>query len=436
MAVKTDFLAAINQVAAERGLDANDILEAIKHAIKSGVKKNYPDFEDLPLSVDIEADSGDISLYMDKKVVKNVTDEVTQLSLKKAQEIEPMLKEGDHVEVDVTDEIGDFGRVAAQTAKQVILQKLRETERDKQIAKYINRVGEIETGVVQRLDGDTVIWEIGKAIAHMPPNERIKSEFYRSGTRHKVLLKEIKETPKGKRIIVSRTDNNFLKALFELEVPELVSETIEIKSIAREPGQRSKVAVSSNIDGIDPIGACVGQKGIRIMEIMNQLKIGNSEEKVDIILWDEDEATFVSNALSPAQVVKANIEDKKNKIIKIIVPDDQLSLAIGREGQNVRLAARLTGWNIDIQGETVKVDTDIVMAKPKKDEEKATEVTDEKNESDNSSIESLELGTKVEKALDEAGIKTVEKLMEKIEAGEKITGIGPKTIEKIEKLVS
>lgn len=357
MADQTDFMVAINQIASERNIEIEDILESIEQAIKTGFKRNMSEEEGALLNVEVDRETGEVTVYMDKKVVKKVTSEATQIGLKEAKALEPKLKEGDHVEIDITPS-GDFGRVAAQAAKQVILQKLREVEKDSQVKRLKDRIGDIETGIVQRMEGDSVIWEVSKAIAVMPQNERIPNEFYRSGSKHRIFLKEIKETPRGKMVIVSRADAKFLEALFKLEIPEITSETIEIKGIAREVGQRSKVAVHSNVDGIDPIGSCVGQKGMRINSIMNELKVGNIEEKIDIILWDADESQFVINSLSPAQVIKTQIISKPNKIIRVIVPDEQLSLAIGRDGQNVRLAAKLTGWNIDIQGETVKVESE------------------------------------------------------------------------------
>ncbi len=221
---------------------------------------------------------------------------------------------------------------------------------------FKDKMGEIDYAVVQRMAGDDVIFEIRRAIALMPAEERIPVEFYRSGNRMKVLLKEIRVTQRGKQLIVSRADGDFLRGLFALEVPEIVSGSVEIRSVAREAGSRSKVAVKSNVQGIDPIGSCVGQKGVRINAIMNELKFGAHEEKIDIILFDDSEDTFVANALSPAQVIETKIINADNKEIQVIVPDEQLSLAIGKDGQNVRLAAKLTGWNIDIQGVTVKIE--------------------------------------------------------------------------------
>ncbi|MCA9386209.1 transcription termination factor NusA, partial [Candidatus Dojkabacteria bacterium] len=278
--------------------------------------------------------------------------------------------------------------------------------------------------------------ELTKATAFMPYEERVPDEFYRSGSKHKVLLKEIRETQRGKMIIVSRSDAEFVKALFRLEIPELLSETVEIKAIARESGQRSKVAVASNVEGIDPIGACVGQRGSRITAIMDELKMGRTEEKVDIILWDEDDSQFVINALSPAQVVSTKVTDKERKIIQVIVPDEQLSLAIGRDGQNVRLAAKLTGWNIDIQGETVKVENEVASpddVAADQVEEQDVDTGDSKTENE---LEALGLSSRVVTALEAEGITTKEELSSKMEEGEKIPGIGPKAVEEINKALN
>jgi transcription termination/antitermination protein NusA len=369
MSLQTDFMAAVNQLAAERALDTDDILEAIKESIVAGFKKDNTEFEEALMSVEIDQASGRVALYIDKKVVKDVVTPTTQISLKEAQKLEPKLRVGDHVEIDVTPDV-DFGRVAAQSAKQVILQKLREAEKETQIKRFVDHVGEIDTGIVQRIEGNMIYWEFGRAIAIMPQEERIPTEFYKVGRRHRVLIKEITDSTRGRAVIVTRSDPKFLEALFELEIPELQSGTIEIKGVAREAGQRSKLAVISNVEGVDPIGSCVGQKGVRIMAIMNELKLGSSEEKIDIILWDEDPIQYIVNSLSPAQVLDTKVLDETRGIIQVIVPDDQLSLAIGREGQNVRLAAKLTGWNIDIQGETVKIESEYAQIVKKLEEEK------------------------------------------------------------------
>ncbi len=354
MSLQTDFMVAVNQIAAERNIDPDEVLDAIKLAIQTGFRRDYPEEEVETVQVDIDKSNGMISVFADKKVVTAVTNPKSQISLAEAQKIESKLKPGDHIQVDITPS-GDFGRVAAQAAKQVILQKIRESEKNAVMSEFTGHIGEIEYAVVQRMDGDSVVFEIRRATAIMPLEDRISSEFYKSGNRLKVLLKEIRETSRGKQLIVSRSDPKFLEALFRLEVPEIVSGSVEILSMAREAGSRSKVAVNSTVEGVDPIGSCVGQKGVRINAIMNELKFGTHEEKIDIIAYAEEISEFIANALSPAQVIKVTIKDEKKKEALVIVPDEQLSLAIGRDGQNVRLAAKLTGWNIDIQGETVEV---------------------------------------------------------------------------------
>ncbi len=385
MAVQSDFMLAINQIAAERGINVDEVLEAVKSAVLTGFRKDWPvqeeeeEEEGTNLKVEIHSEFGTFTVVADKKVVDEVTNPSTQISLADAKRIEPKLKVGDHIEVDVTPK-GDFGRVAAQVAKQVILQKLRESEKEAVMEEFKDKMGTIETGVIQRMDGDSVIVEVRRASAVMEAPDRIPGEFYRSGDRMKFLIKKIKKTPKGKSLTVSRADGDFLKALFELEVPELLSGSVEIKAIAREAGSRSKVAVASNVEGVDPIGAFVGQKGVRINAVMNELKVGNNEEKIDIILWDENVNDFIANAFSPAQVVKVNITDEKTREVRVTVPDDQLSLAIGREGQNVRLAAKLTGWKIDIQGETIKVESSEEKAASRKVAQEARDAEAEEKE--------------------------------------------------------
>jgi len=417
MSSQSDFLSAINQIAAERNIDPEEVLTAIKQAVKTGFQKDYPEEEGTLLEVEIDPIVGSISVYADKKVVKKVTNPATQISVTDAKKLEEKLIEGDHVQVDITP-TGDFGRVAAQAAKQVIMQKIRESEKESVMSEFTDKIGEIDYGVVQRMDGDNVIFEIRRAIALMPKEERIPVEFYKSGNRLKILLKEITSGLKGKQLIVSRSAPEFLEGLFKIEVPEIVSGSVEIKAIAREAGSRSKVAVTSNSEGVDPIGSCVGQKGVRINSIMNELRFGNTEEKIDIILWDGNISDFITNALSPAHVDKVEIIDKDKKEAKVIVPDDQLSLAIGKEGQNVRLAAKLTGWNIDIGGVTLKNDGQVATSadsKPKTDENVENPFED------------------LLKALEKAEIKSSSELKTIIESGDTIVGIGPKSLEEIKK---
>lgn len=424
MVVISDLLAAVRQIAAERNIEPEDVLGGVEEAIRTGFRKNYGTGEALVVDIDIEKES--FAVYADKKVVKKVTNVATQISLEDAQKIESKLEIGDHVQVDVTPE-GDFGRIAVQAAKQVIMQTVREAEKESVMKEFKDKMGEVETGIIQRMDGDNVLVEIRKAIAVMLPEDRLPGEFYRSGDRMKFLLKEIDRTARGKQLLVSRSDPQFLIELFALEVPEIRSESVDIKAVAREAGSRSKVAVVSNQEGVDPIGACVGQKGIRIDNITDELK----GEKIDIILWDEDLKTFIANSLSPAQVKKITIDEEIKKA-QVIVPDDQLSLAIGKEGQNVRLAAKLTGWTIDIDGETIKADKkgkeeEESADKPKAGKKKKTA----KKKTKAGELEGLDLSSRVINALEKAGLTTVDALKEKIEAGDKIAGVGPKSIESI-----
>lgn len=436
MSSTSDFMAAVNQIAAERNIDPDEVLGAIKSAIITGFRRDYPEEEGSLLEVEIDETGGGISVYADKKVVDEVANTYTQISISEAKELEPKLKVGDHVQVDITP-TGDFGRVAAQAARQVILQKIRESEKESIMEEFTDKIGEIDYGVVQRMDGDNVIFEIRRAIALMPAEDRVPNEFYKSGARLKVLLKEIADSPRGKQLLVSRAAPDFLKGLFLLEVPEIVSGSVEIKATAREAGSRSKVAVFSTVDGVDPIGSCVGQKGVRINAIMNELKFGSMEEKIDIISWDESEANFIANALSPAQVLKVEITDEAEREAKVVVPDDQLSLAIGKEGQNVRLAAKLTGWNIDIEGETIKIDEKSRKDGEKKSEDSEEEITVEvvgeetAEKSEAGSLESLELTGRIMKALEKNGIKTVEQLRKALEEGIEMKGIGAKSLETI-----
>lgn len=385
----TDMLAAIKQIAAERKIDADEILDAIKEALKVGFRREYDIEEDTdhdPLSVEFDPSRGHIAVYVEKSVVSNVEDDRLELTLDEAKKLDKTLKVGDKVLIDITPE-GDFGRIAAQTARQVILQKLRDSEKEAAINEIKDRIGGIETVTIQKVTREgEVICEINRARAVMPKEERIVSEYYQIGSRIKVLLKSIEEDTRGKYILVSRSDEDFLKELFRLEVPEIDSGSVEIVAIARDAGSRSKVAVKSNSDGIDPIGSCVGQRGVRINTIMNELKIGNYEEKVDIILWEDDIKTYIQNAIQPAEVIGVKLNEK-DKVASVFVSPEQHSLAIGREGQNARLAARLTGWMIDIEeDEEARKKYDEAKAK---EEEQSTEEVSAEGEED-SEIESGE----------------------------------------------
>lgn len=442
MAAQSEFITAINQLAAERGLDVNEILDAIKQAIRTGYKKDYPDDEGFNLKVEIDPDAGNISVLADKKVVAEVTDSTTQISLADAKKIESKLREGDHVEIDITPQ-GDFGRVAAQTARQVIMQTLRETEKEAVLRQFKDKLGQVESAVVQRVDHEgSVIVEINRATAIMPSDQRITGEFYRSGSRIKVLLQKFRVDPKGKTLLVSRAAPEFLSALFALEVPEITSGTVEVMGIAREPGSRSKMAVKSNSAGVDAIGSCVGQRGVRINAVTNELRFNDHEEKIDIINYSDDVEEYISNAIKPANAIEVRITDALAKKALILVDDEALSLAIGKEGQNVRLAAKLTGWNLAVQGiadyekngmaagPEAKTETPAEEAvtedKPKAKKAKAEKKTESENE-----IAALGFDAKTVKLIDAAGITTKDALIAALNSDEGIKGVGPKTKEKI-----
>jgi N utilization substance protein A len=385
MAMISEFVAAINQIAAERGIEKEEIFQALESAILVAYKKekytnidrDEEDEQGSNLSVEMDRETGDYKLIATKEVVKKVKDHDMEISVSEAELISPSVEVGDSIQIEMPTE--DFGRIAAQTAKQVILQKIRESEKDAVISEYSDKVGEVFTALMQRMQKGQVIFEIGKATAYMPVEEQIPNEFYRLGDRYKVLLKDIVDS----QMMVSRADPNFLIELFKLEVPEIESGVLEVKAIAREAGSRSKMAVNSTQDGVDPIGSCVGQRGIRIANVMNEL----GEEKIDIIEWDEEPEQFVANALSPAKIDEVKIEDDT---ATVTVADDQLSLAIGRDGQNVRLAWKLTGFKIDIVGSGGEVVTKEDM------EEKATEKQTEEKED------------VAEKSIEEENIKTEE----------------------------
>jgi N utilization substance protein A len=373
---QSDFISAIRQIAAERKIDADEIINAVKEAVASTYKAEYGFGDQERLKVEINPEEGNIQVFAEKEVVANVEDESIEISTDDAKKTDKTLKLGDFVLVDITPK-GDFGRIAAQTARQIIVQRLREAEKDAAIRQVQDKVGEIITVFVQKVTqtGD-VICEVNRAKAVMPKEEKISGEFYKLGSNIKVLLKEIAEEASGsKYLLVSRADPEFLHGLFKMEVPEIESGTVEIVSIAREPGSRSKVAVRSLAQGVDPIGSCVGQRGIRINAISNELKGTTHEEKIDIIPWSEDRDRFLMNSISPAEALEVKIVDEENKEAMIVVPDMKESLAIGREGQNVRLASKLTGWNIQIKGESEAAG----RARPEPEAEVSTdtEVTEE-----------------------------------------------------------
>jgi len=334
---------AFEQLGKEKGIAPEVLFEAIEAALISAYKRNFSSAQNVRVS--LERTTGEIHVYARKAVVEAVTDSRLEIDLTEARLLDIRYDLEDIVEVEVTPK--NFGRIAAQTAKQVVVQRIREAERGIIYDEFSNRESDILTGIVQRIEQKNVFIDLGKAEAILAPSEQIAGEVYKHGDRLKTYIIEVKKTTKGPQILVSRTHPGLLKRLFELEVPEIHDGIVEIKSVAREPGLRSKFAVYSRDENVDPVGACVGHKGMRVQSIVNELK----GEKVDIVKWNTDPAKYIANALSPAKVVSVEINEVE-KISRVVVPDYQLSLAIGKEGQNARLAAKLTGWKIDIKSES------------------------------------------------------------------------------------
>ena len=426
MAMVSEFVSAINQIAAERGINPEEVFQALESAILIAYKKEhfkdeyrseieYEEDENTKkigenLSVELDRNTGEFKLFATKEVVEKVENPESEISLNEAEYISSNIEIGDSVQIEMPAE--ELGRIAAQTAKQVILQKIREFEKSAILSEFEGKVGEVFTALMQRMQKGNAVFEIGKATAMMPPEEQVSNEFYRIGERYKVLLKSIDDS----EVIVSRADPKFLIELFKLEVPEIESGVVEIKAVAREAGSRSKIAVVSHQDGVDPIGSCVGQRGIRIANIMNEL----GEEKIDIIEWNEKDEIFVANSLSPAKIISVKI---KEGTATVKTDADQLSLAIGKEGQNVRLAWKLTGYKIDIlgpEGESPSTieSRDLGTGESVKEENSSSEI-------DETLLKKLK---KAGKTLSDVKGWSVEQLME-------LDGIGKVTAEKIAKVV-
>lgn len=343
-----DFVKAIADLCKEKGINSALLYSAVEEALVAAYRKNFGSAMNVRVAIDRV--SGETHIYARKNIVEEVQNTAQEISLVDAQKINPNYQLADILEEEIMPK--NFGRIAAQNAKQVIVQRIREAERGMVYEKFLGRKDDIVTGVVQRLEGKNVFMDLGSAEALLLPNEQIPGEVYRYHDRLKTYIVEVKKTNKGPQIILSRTHPGLLRRLFELEVSELQDGIVEIKSVAREPGIRSKIAVMSNDANVDPVGACVGQKGMRVQNIVDELR----GEKIDIVKYSSDPQEYVANALSPAKVIVA-VADEKEKICRVIVPDYQLSLAIGKEGQNARLAAKLTGWKIDIKSETQAIDS-------------------------------------------------------------------------------
>ena len=339
--MKSDLLLAVTQLAAERNLPNDVVISAVQAALVSAYKRDAAT-EGHDVAVELDAETGDVIVRKFRTVAAEIEDPLLEISLEEAQELQADIQVGDQITTGYIEH--SAGRIAAQTAKQVVMQRLREAERDLVFDEYADRAGEVLTATIQRIDPRQITVDLGRTEAIMPPAEQVPFERYRPGQQLKFFVVQVGRTPRGPEILVSRTHTELLRRLFEMEVPEIFNGVVEIKAIAREPGSRSKVAVASTQAGVDAVGACVGLRGLRIQNVVNEL-LG---EKIDVIGWDDDPAKFIANSLSPATVEDVQLDSGAGSA-QATVPDRQLSLAIGREGQNARLAAKLTNWRIDIQ---------------------------------------------------------------------------------------
>jgi N utilization substance protein A len=365
----------IDQIVKEKGIDKRIILDALEQAVLSAANKKYRNTRELEAHFNEEI--GEVELFEFVTVVAEVMDSYKEIDLEEAKEVDPDVEIGDSLGMKI--DASDFTRIAAQTAKQVIIQKVREAERETIFEEFKDRKGELVNGIVRRFERGEIVVDLGRVEAVLPHGEQAPREVYRQGDRIKALITDIRLTPKGPQILLSRTNPSLLSKLFEAEVPEIAEGIVEIKGVVRDPGSRSKIAVYSYDSNVDPVGACVGMRGSRVQNVVSELR----GEKIDIIPWSEDIARFACNALAPAVVSKVFI-DEDSRSMEIIVADDQLSLAIGKRGQNVRLAARLTGWKTDIKSESKAADEEMLQyasfdgaSEQPSDEEKALEPGDE-----------------------------------------------------------
>ena len=337
--MSSEFFDSLEMIEAEKGISRDVVLDALESALISAYKKHFGAVHDI--SVVFDEESGAIRIIAHKKVVEEVLDRETEISLDDARKVSGKYDIGDTVEIEVTP--ASFGRIAAQTARQVVLQRIHEAEREKMVSEYSDRENDIATAVVRRIERRNVMLEIDGTESVLMPNEQVRADRYKVGERYKVFVIEVANSVRGVHLVVSRSHPGLVRRLFELEVPEIAQGIIEVKVLSREAGSRSKIAVHSTLENVDPVGTCIGPKGMRVQAVIDELR----GEKIDIIKYSENPAEYVSNALSPAEVLTIDVDSDK-KICSVTVPEDQLSLAIGKEGQNVRLAARLTGWKIDI----------------------------------------------------------------------------------------
>ena len=339
-----ELILALEELEKEKGIKKEYLLESIETALVTAYKRNFDSLENV--KVEMNHQTGATHIYAIKEVVEKVNNPETEIDIKNAQKINPDIEIGGTIEIEIVPR--NFGRIAAQTAKQVIVQKLREAEREIIYNEFNERKGEIVSGIIQKADHNIVVMDLGKLEGVMPAKEQIPTEHYKVNEKIKGYVLDVEKGAKGApQVIVSRSHPDFVRKLLEFEIPEIYEGVIEIKSVSRDPGNRSKVAVYSPDPDIDPVGSCVGQKGVRIQNVINEL----NGEKIDVIEWNEDPSIYIASALLPAQILAVDIKEEE-KFAQVIVPDDQLSLAIGKSGQNARLAARLTNWKIDIKSET------------------------------------------------------------------------------------
>jgi N utilization substance protein A len=403
----------IEQISREKNINPDVIIAAIEDAILTASKKYYKNNEDLRSRFNNE--TGQIEVFAVKQIVETVEIEETQISLEEAQKLIPEAEVGQEIEFPKPTDI--LGRIAAQTAKQVIFQKVREAERDNVFSEYSGRVGEVINGIIKRQEMGDFVVDLGRAEALLPRKEQSRAETYQTGDRVRVAIVKVLKSAKGPQVVVSRTDPALLIKLFEMEVPEIYDGTVQIRGCVREAGERAKVAVVSREKDVDPVGACVGMKGTRVQSIIRELR----GEKIDIVEWNDDATTFVINALSPAKVSRVSILDEEQRIMEVVVEDKQLSLAIGKKGQNVRLAAKLVGWRIDIKSE-----------EEKRQEVEAEMARMERIVAELRSLEPHGVADKVAQSLIDAGVAGLAHILEMTDEDlQQVEGVGPKTAEKI-----
>lgn len=420
--MKTDFIRAINQVCAERGLTVEVVLEALEQALVSAYNRDIGPYQHLDAKID--PSTGEVKMFTGREVVETVEDPKSQVTPEEARQIRPGAELGEILYAETTPP--DFGRIAAQTAKQVILQRIREAERDALYESFVGREGEIVGGTVHSVDARGVAVNLGRIEALVPRSQQVSNERYYARQKLRVLVLEVNKTSRGPEIIASRSHPDVLRRLLEVEVPEIYNGLVEIKAIAREAGSRAKVAVAALQRGIDPVGACVGMRGVRIQSIVSEL----NGEKIDVIGWSHDPREFVGKSLSPARPlgVELSEDSEMGRTATVIVPDNELSLAIGREGQNARLAAKLTGWRIDIISATEAAELAVRRA-----EREATRAAARAQISEDMPLERLGLPKRILNALDSAGIAQLGHLLDAMDEGEeallKLKGFGDKSLQ-------